>query len=61
MLFRSTERAYETPRFVENLARELAVALDGDDRLVWYDISVASAESIYCHDAFAELVRDKRS
>ena len=56
-----TERAYETPRFVEDLARELAVALDRDDRIVWYDISVASAESIHRHDAFAELVRDKRS
>ena len=33
-----TERAYETPRFVEDLARELAVALDRDDRIVWYDL-----------------------
>ena len=56
-----TERAYETPRFVEDLARELAMALDRDDRIVWYHISVTSAESIHRHDAFAELVRDKRS
>ena len=56
-----TERAYETPRFVEDLARELAMALDRDDRIVWYHISVTSAESIHRHDAFVELVRDKRS
>lgn len=56
-----TERAYENPRFVEDLARELALALDGDARIVWYEISVSSAESIHRHDAFAELVRDKRS
>ena len=37
------------------------MALDRDDRIVWYDISVTSAESIHRHDAFAELVRDKRS
>ena len=40
---------------------EVVVALDGDDRIAWYDISVSSAESIHRHDAFAELVRDKRS
>lgn len=56
-----TERAYDNPRFVEDLARDLAVNLDGDGRIVWYDISVSSEESIHRHDAFAELVRDKRS
>ena len=56
-----TEQAYENPRFVEDLARDLALVLNEDSRVVWYDISVTSMESIHRHDAFAELTRDKRS
>lgn len=54
---RVTERAYENPRFVEDLTREIALALDADGRISWYALSVSSAESIHNHDAFAELVR----
>ena len=56
-----TEQAYANPRFVEDVVRDLAVELNGDDRIAWYDISVVSAESIHNHDAFAELCRDKRT
>ena len=55
-----TERAYERPRFVEDVARDLALALDGEERVRWYSLSVVSAESIHCHDAFAEIERDRR-
>ena len=55
-----TEHAYETPRFVEDAARELALALDGDERVIWYAVSIISSESIHNHDAFAEISRDKR-
>ena len=55
-----TERAYENPHFVEDVVRDLALALDGEPRIVWYSVSVTSAESIHNHDAFAEVVRDKR-
>jgi len=55
-----TEHAYANPRFVEDVVRDLAVELNGDDRIKWYDISVVSAESIHNHDAFAAVVRDKR-
>ena len=54
-----TEQAYANPRFVEDVLRDLAVELNGDGRIKWYDISVVSAESIHNHDAFAELRRDK--
>jgi GTP cyclohydrolase I len=56
-----TEQAYANPRFVEDVVRDIAVWLNGDDRIVWYDISVVSAESIHNHDAFATITRDKRS
>ncbi|MBQ7262988.1 MAG: GTP cyclohydrolase I FolE2 [Synergistaceae bacterium] len=55
-----TERAYDHPRFVEDVARELAVALDAEPRVIWYSISIVSYESIHAHDAFAEIARDKR-
>ena len=55
-----TEHAYENPRFVEDVLRELAVKLDNESRVVWYRVNVTSFESIHNHDAFAELERDKR-
>ena len=56
-----TEQAYANPHFVEDVVRDLAVKLNADERIAWYDISVLSAESIHNHDAFAEITRDKRS
>ena len=55
-----TEHAYENPRFVEDVLRELAVKLDNEDRVLWYRVKVTSYESIHNHDAFAEIERDKR-
>ena len=54
-----TEHAYERPRFVEDVLRELAVKLDDDDRILWYSVNVTSYESIHNHDAFAEIERTK--
>ena len=54
-----TERAYENPRFVEDVVRDLAVALNREPRVSWYSVSITSAESIHNHDAFAEVTRDK--
>lgn len=55
-----TEFAYENPRFVEDVIRELAVSLDKEKRILWYSARVTSCESIHNHDAFAEIERDKR-
>ncbi|HCL78790.1 MAG TPA: GTP cyclohydrolase I FolE2 [Synergistaceae bacterium] len=54
-----TEQAYNTPRFVEDVLREVALALEGERRITWYRIRVTSNESIHNHDAFASLERDK--
>lgn len=54
-----TEHAYDNPRFVEDVVREVAVNLDRDDRIIWYFINVKSFESIHNHNAFACLKRDK--
>ncbi len=54
-----TEHAYENPRFVEDVIRELAVKLDNEERVTWYRAEIESQESIHEHNAFARIERDK--
>lgn len=54
-----TEAAYENPKFVEDIVRDLALALDADDRIRWYRINSENFESIHNHNAYAQLTRDK--
>jgi GTP cyclohydrolase IB len=55
-----TEKAFENPKFVEDIVRDLAMALDDEDRICWYSISSENFESIHSHNAYAEIIRDKR-
>ncbi|MEG1727833.1 MAG: GTP cyclohydrolase FolE2, partial [Acidaminococcaceae bacterium] len=48
-----TEQAYENPRFVEDAVREIALQLEQDQRINWYQVTVESMESIHNHNAFA--------
>lgn len=50
-----TERAYENPKFVEDLVRDIAVALSADNRVARYEVSSENFESIHNHSAFAWL------
>jgi len=54
-----TEHAYDNPRFVEDMVREVAIAFDNDSRITWYEIEVENHESIHAHNAYATLVRQK--
>ncbi len=54
-----TERAYENPRFVEDMVREVALKFDSDDRITQYSIEVENEESIHAHNAYAYLARTK--
>ena len=56
-----TEAAYENPKFVEDIIRDLALALDADDRITWYSINSENFESIHNHNAYAQITRDKRA
>jgi GTP cyclohydrolase I len=56
-----TERAYENPKFVEDIVRDLAVALERDPRVTWYRINSENFESIHSHNAYAQITRDKRA
>jgi GTP cyclohydrolase IB len=55
-----TEKAFENPKFVEDIIRDLALGLNNDDRVVQYSISSENFESIHSHNAYAEIERDKR-
>jgi len=55
-----TEHAYDNPKFVEDIVRDLAGLLEGDDRVEWYRVNSENYESIHSHNAYAELTRDKR-
>ena len=54
-----TEHAYNNPHFVEDSVRDLALAMERDQRITWYRVSVTSHESIHNHDAFASVERSK--
>jgi MptA/FolE2 family GTP cyclohydrolase len=53
-----TERAYDNPRFVEDLVREVALALDHDERIGRYTVEAENFESIHNHSAFACIRSD---
>ncbi len=55
-----TERAYENPKFVEDLVRDVAQRLDQDERIVAYVLEAENFESIHNHSAYALIERDKR-
>jgi len=50
-----TERAYQNPRFVEDLLREVVLKIREDGRIKWYKVFVESIESIHNHNAFAYI------
>jgi GTP cyclohydrolase I len=56
-----TEDAYDHPKFVEDIVRDLALRLEDEPRIVWYEISSENFESIHNHNAYAQITRDKRS
>lgn len=55
-----TERAYENPRFVEDMVREAALRLLGMDNVTWFSVSAENFESIHNHSAYASIEMDKR-
>jgi len=55
-----TEKAFENPKFVEDIVRDLAGALNREERVVWYSIDSENFESIHSHNAYAAIERDKR-
>jgi GTP cyclohydrolase IB len=54
-----TERAYENPKFVEDIVRDVAVKLNADERIRVYTVEAENFESIHNHSAYAMVVKDK--
>jgi GTP cyclohydrolase IB len=54
-----TERAYDNPKFVEDLVRDIAAALNREARITAYTIEAENFESIHNHSAYALITRRK--
>ena len=52
-----TERAYENPKFVEDLVRDVALRLNREPRIGRYAVEVENFESIHNHSAWARIER----
>src|SRR5436190_677884 len=56
-----TERAYDNPKFVEDMVRDVAALFNDDDRIDAYRVESENFESIHNHSAYAMIKRDKRA
>lgn len=54
-----TEKAYDNPKFVEDIVRDVAVKFNDDDRIASYTVESENFESIHNHSAYAMLSFDK--
>jgi len=54
-----TERAYNNPKFVEDMVRDVAKKFNDDDRIVAYTVESENFESIHNHSAYALITHDK--
>ncbi len=54
-----TEKAYDNPRFVEDMVREIAARLMQMPEIRWFRVESEHMESIHNHNAFALIEIDK--
>jgi GTP cyclohydrolase I len=54
-----TERAYDNPKFVEDMVRDVAARLNDDERVGAYVVESENFESIHNHSAYALIEKDK--
>ena len=55
-----TERAYENPKFVEDMVRDVAAALRDHELVGHYSVEVENFESIHNHSVYAMINGDRR-
>ena len=51
-----TERAYDNPKFVEDLVRDIALACQAHDHIGEFTVSSENFEAIHNHSAYAEIL-----
>ena len=56
-----TEQAYDNPKFVEDMVRDVASALIRDERIVSYTVESENFESIHNHSAYARISGSKET
>ncbi|MEA2064409.1 MAG: GTP cyclohydrolase FolE2 [Gemmatimonadota bacterium] len=56
-----TEHAYENPRFVEDVVREVSLSLEKNDSVTWYLVEAENFESIHNHNAYAQIENLKKN
>ena len=54
-----TEKAYDNPKFVEDLVRDVAIELNKDSRIDAYTVESENFESIHNHSAYAFIEKNK--
>jgi GTP cyclohydrolase I len=54
-----TERAYNNPRFVEDIVRDIAQKLNDDPNITWFAVESENFESIHNHSAYAYIEKSK--
>lgn len=55
-----TERAYDNPKFVEDIVRDIADTLNRDNRIDAYVVESENFESIHNHSAYALIEKNKK-
>jgi GTP cyclohydrolase I len=55
-----TEKAYNNPRFAEDMVRQIAVELENMTQITWFSVEAENFESIHNHNAYAAVSRDLR-
>ncbi|MBF0302814.1 MAG: GTP cyclohydrolase I FolE2 [Desulfamplus sp.] len=54
-----TEQAYQNPKFVEDVVRDVAKVLMEDENITWFSVSAENFESIHNHSAYAYIERKR--
>jgi GTP cyclohydrolase IB len=54
-----TEKAYQNPKFVEDIVRDIAVKLNDDPNITWFSVESENFESIHNHNAYAYIEKRK--
>lgn len=54
-----TEKAYDNPKFVEDIVRDIAQKLNDDPNITWFAVESENFESIHNHSAYAYIEKSK--
>jgi GTP cyclohydrolase I len=54
-----TEKAYQNPKFVEDIVRDIASKLERDPNITWFAVESENFESVHNHNAYACIEKHK--